>query len=75
MKEDAEKGKDDIFKPKNKQPTFTKNLSEYCTEYSDNTSIHGVRYVGQKRRSILERSHHLLRSSSSQRFKSSLFLG
>lgn len=54
MKEkDAEVGKNK--KPKGTHPSFGKNLSEYFSEYSDNTSIHGVRYLGEKKRSILER--------------------
>lgn len=41
---------------KSKHPSFAKNLTEYFSEYSDNTSIHGVRYLGEKKRSIIERS-------------------
>ncbi|KAF2887320.1 hypothetical protein ILUMI_18853 [Ignelater luminosus] len=46
---------DGEVKPKLKYPSFGKNLTEYFSEYSDNTSIHGVRYLGEKKRSIIER--------------------
>ncbi|KAF5291426.1 hypothetical protein FQR65_LT01737 [Abscondita terminalis] len=36
-------------------PGFRKNFAAYFSQYSDNTSIHGVRYLGQYKRNIIER--------------------
>ncbi|KAK4874086.1 hypothetical protein RN001_013446 [Aquatica leii] len=48
---DAEKAKTN----KNIYPGFRKNFVAYFSQYSDNTSIHCVRYLGQYKRSLLER--------------------
>ncbi|KAF5270643.1 hypothetical protein FQA39_LY01381 [Lamprigera yunnana] len=40
---------------KRKYPGFRKNFKAYFFQYSDSTSIHGVRYLGQYQRNLLER--------------------
>lgn len=45
-----------ITKPKSKYPSFTENLREYFYDYSNKTSMHGIRYLGEKERSLTERS-------------------
>ncbi|KAK5641659.1 hypothetical protein RI129_010206 [Pyrocoelia pectoralis] len=46
----------DIEKAKSKlHPGFRKNFVAYFAQYSDSTTIHGVRYLGQYGRSIIER--------------------
>ncbi|XP_017770444.1 PREDICTED: pickpocket protein 28-like [Nicrophorus vespilloides] len=46
---------DDLFKPKKKYPSFWKNLTNYITEFTENTSLHGVRYLGEKKRTVFEK--------------------
>lgn len=40
---------------KRKYPGFRKNLSDYFTEFSSNTGIHGFKYMGEQERSITEK--------------------
>lgn len=42
-------------KANNIYPSFVKNLKEYLFEYSANSSLHCVRYLGEKKRSYVER--------------------
>lgn len=42
-------------KPQKKYPSFWKNLNEYFSEYSASTSLHGFQYLGDQRRSIIEK--------------------
>lgn len=55
--EDLRKKEEDgePFKPKKKHPTFMQNLSEYFTEYCNNTGIHGFKYIGEQERTLFER--------------------
>lgn len=41
-------------------PGFRKNLINYIPQYTDNTGIHGFKYIGEQRRSIFERYFVLL---------------
>lgn len=38
-----------------KQAKCSENLSFYFTEYCDNTSIHGLKFLGERKRSIFEK--------------------
>lgn len=38
-----------------KYPGFVRNLGNYITEYTENSSLHGVRYLGETKRNIFER--------------------
>ncbi|KAF2901092.1 hypothetical protein ILUMI_05095 [Ignelater luminosus] len=42
-----------VYKPKN--PTWKENLSFYFSEYCGATSIHGVQYLGERRRLLIEK--------------------
>lgn len=46
---------DTIFKPDKKFPSFRKNVSEYLEEFSNNTGIHGFKYMGERGRTIVEK--------------------
>ncbi|XP_045477140.1 pickpocket protein 28-like [Harmonia axyridis] len=48
-------GENAIFKPERKYPGFRKNVSEYFAEFSNNTGIHGFKYMGEGGRTILEK--------------------
>lgn len=43
------------IKPKKKFPTFFQNLNYYFSEYMGSTSLHGFQYVGDQKRSIIEK--------------------
>lgn len=40
---------------KSSDPTFKENLIEYFSNYSGATSIHGIQYIGERGRFIIER--------------------
>ncbi|XP_060522631.1 pickpocket protein 28-like isoform X2 [Cylas formicarius] len=42
-------------KPKRPYPGFRKNFYDYFAEYSNNTGIHGFKYMGEQERTIFER--------------------
>ncbi|KAF5291553.1 hypothetical protein FQR65_LT01866 [Abscondita terminalis] len=37
------------------EPTFVENLKAYLTHYCETTTIHGVKYIGEKRRYLIEK--------------------
>lgn len=60
METDSEKKKlPDIsdFRKQRKtvRPGFRKNLKNYIPQYTDNTGIHGFKYLGEQKRQIFER--------------------
>ncbi|RZC36787.1 ASC domain containing protein [Asbolus verrucosus] len=42
-------------KPKKEHPNFRKNVYDYFNEFSNNTSIHGLKWMCERRRSVIER--------------------
>lgn len=40
---------------KSKYPTFGQNLCDYFTEFGNYTGIHGIKYMGEQKRSLLEK--------------------
>ncbi|KAK5641660.1 hypothetical protein RI129_010207 [Pyrocoelia pectoralis] len=42
-------------KKRKKYPGCVKNFSDYFSEYSGNSSIHGIKYIGEKKRTIIEK--------------------
>lgn len=46
---------DEPKKPKRPFPSFLKNVWSYFSLYCDYTSIHGCKYLGERKRSILEK--------------------
>jgi hypothetical protein len=38
-----------------KRPTFRKNLVSYVTDYTENSGIHGVKYICEKQRPTTEK--------------------
>lgn len=45
----------DLKKPKRKHPSFWKNLYYYFNQYCEYTSIHGLKYLGERKRSKIEK--------------------
>lgn len=46
---------DSFPKPKKRYPSFLQNLADYFSEYCDNTSIHGFKYLGEQKRNFIEK--------------------
>lgn len=46
---------DQALKPKKKYPGFGQNLCDYFSEYSGASSIHGIKYLGEQKRTIIEK--------------------
>ncbi|KAK9709694.1 hypothetical protein QE152_g26484 [Popillia japonica] len=46
---------DGLFKPKKKYPSFWQNFNDYFSEYADSTGLHGFKYLGDQKRSFIER--------------------
>ncbi|KAF5291401.1 hypothetical protein FQR65_LT01711 [Abscondita terminalis] len=42
-------------KPYKKYPGCGRNFYDYFSEYSSNSSIHGIKYIGEKKRSLVEK--------------------
>ncbi|KAK4874127.1 hypothetical protein RN001_013487 [Aquatica leii] len=42
-------------KPNKRHPGCVRNFYDYFSEYSSNSSIHGIKYVGEKKRSLVEK--------------------
>lgn len=42
-------------KYKRKYPGFRKNVHDYFTEFTENTGIHGFKYMGEQNRSVFEK--------------------
>ncbi|XP_018335267.1 pickpocket protein 28 [Agrilus planipennis] len=45
----------DPIKPRKKYPSFFRNVIQYIYEYSENSTVHGVKYIGEKKRTATER--------------------
>ncbi|KAB0792999.1 hypothetical protein PPYR_12619 [Photinus pyralis] len=45
---------DSVKKPR-KYPGCVKNFYDYFSEYSGNSSIHGIKYIGEKKRTVIEK--------------------
>ncbi|GJQ86102.1 hypothetical protein Trydic_g15258 [Trypoxylus dichotomus] len=46
-----------ICKRKKKYPSFWRNLKDYFSEYTSSTSLHGFQYLGDQKRSVIEKLH------------------
>ncbi|KAF2890803.1 hypothetical protein ILUMI_15370 [Ignelater luminosus] len=57
-----------------KSAKCSENLSFYFTEYCDNTSIHGLKFLGERKRSILEKIWWLIFITASIYFCTVLIL-
>jgi hypothetical protein len=51
IRSESEKSKITDTKPER----FLRNLQNYFTEYCENSSIHGVKYLGEQKRIIIEK--------------------
>lgn len=44
-----------IKERKNKSPSFSQNLKEYSSNYANHSSVHGLKFLGERKRSKVER--------------------
>ncbi|KAK9709709.1 Amiloride-sensitive sodium channel [Popillia japonica] len=49
-----------IKERKNKSPSFSQNLKEYSSNYANHSSVHGLKFLGERKRSKVERLFWLI---------------